>query len=255
MSSSPFDPRGSTPRTDSVPTDSVPTESRPTESRPTASRPHDSRPTDPGSTGGERPEPVVRDRRRVRVDADTPLPAGSPPVNSEQTPAAGGSADSALTGEGVTDAGLLAEIEQARAEVAERTSDLQRVTAEYANYRRRVDRDRDLVREQATIALAGSLLGVLDDIDRARANEELSQGFRSVAESVEQIVAKLGLTRFGEVGDAFDPTQHEALIHGYSTAVSRATCTTIISAGYRMGDRIVRPARVGVSDPEVTGES
>lgn len=228
MSSSPFDPRGSTP------------------------------PTDPASqdpqSADTRPEPVVRDRRRVRVDADTPLPAQSP-VNVEQTPAAGGSADSALTGEPVTDAGLLAEIEQARAEVAERTSDLQRVTAEYANYRRRVDRDRDLVREQATIALAGSLLGVLDDIDRARANEELSQGFRSVAESVEQIVAKLGLTRFGEVGDEFDPTQHEALLHGYSAAVDRPTCTTIISAGYRMGDRIVRPARVGVSDPETAEAS
>lgn len=212
-----------------------------------------------------RQEPVVRDRRRIRVDADTPRPAAdtTDSVVGAQTPAAAGLDDSALTDQhpsdqgltdqGLTDAGLLAEIEQARAEAAERTSDLQRVTAEYANYRRRVDRDRDLVREQATIALAGSLLGVLDDVDRARANEELSQGFRSVAESLEQIVAKLGITRFGEVGDPFDPTRHEALIHGYSTEVSEPTCTTIISAGYRMGDRIVRPARVGVSDPETAG--
>jgi molecular chaperone GrpE len=200
-------------------------------------------------------EPVVRDRRRIRADADTPLPAqdadpaaSSPAGGPDDAPAAG-SAD----GLGLTDAGLLAEIEQARAEAAERTADLQRVTAEYANYRRRVDRDRDLVREQASVAMAGSLLGVLDDIDRAKAHEELSQGFRSVAESLEQIVAKLGLTRFGELGDPFDPTRHEALIHGYSADVTEPTCTTIISVGYRMGDRIIRPARVGVSDPEPAG--
>lgn len=214
---------------------------------------------------GLRGEPVVRDRRRVRADAPmTDAPMTGAPVN--QTPAdpdlSATGAGSGPTGPGpdavadaglLTDAGLLAEIEQARAAVAERTVDLQRVSAEYANYRRRVDRDREAVREQATVAVASSLLDVLDDVDRAKAHEELSQGFRSVADKLEQIVGKLGLVRFGEVGDAFDPTMHEALIHGYSAEVSGPTCTTVISVGYRMGDRIVRPARVGVSEPEAAG--
>ncbi len=208
-----------------------------------------------------RDEPVVRDRRRVRADADTPLPptvvvpsnpfADPAPAGGMGAPAGAPTpSDGSLPDGGLTDAGLLAEIEAARAAVAERTADLQRVSAEYANYRRRVDRDREAVREQATVALAQSLLGVLDDIDRARQYEELSQGFRSVADSLEQIVGKLGLVRFGEVGDPFDPTRHEALIHGYSADVTEPTCTTVISVGYRMGERIVRPARVGVSEPQ-----
>ncbi len=136
--------------------------------------------------------------------------------------------------------------------LAERTADLQRLQAEYANYRKRVERDRIAVREQALANVLNELLPVLDDIGRAREHGELSGGFKSVAESLESIVAKLGLTSYGENGDVFDPTLHEALMHEYSDEVTEPTCVRILQPGYRVGDRIIRPARVAVAEP--TGE-
>jgi molecular chaperone GrpE len=133
--------------------------------------------------------------------------------------------------------------------LAERTADLQRLQAEYANYRKRVERDRIAVREQALANVLNELLPVLDDIGRAREHGELSGGFKSVAESLESIVAKLGLTSFGESGDPFDPTLHEALMHEYSADVSEPSCVRILQPGYRVGDRIIRPARVAVAEP------
>jgi molecular chaperone GrpE len=136
------------------------------------------------------------------------------------------------------------------AKLAERTADLQRVSAEYANYRKRVDRDRLVVREQALANVLVALLPVLDDIGRAREHGELSGGFKSVAESLESTVTKLGLVSFGTEGEPFDPNVHEALTHSYSTAVTEPTCVQILQPGYKVGERIVRPARVAVAEPE-----
>jgi molecular chaperone GrpE len=133
--------------------------------------------------------------------------------------------------------------------LAERTADLQRLQAEYANYRKRVDRDRLAVREQALANVLHSLLPVLDDIGRAREHGELSGGFKSVAESLEGITVKLGLTSFGESGDPFDPVLHEALMHEYSDKVTEPTAVRILQPGYKVGDRIIRPARVAVAEP------
>lgn len=133
--------------------------------------------------------------------------------------------------------------------LAERTADLQRLQAEYANYRKRVERDRIAVREQALANVLNELLPVLDDIGRAREHGELSGGFKSVAESLESIAVKLGLTAYGEKGDAFDPTLHEALMHEYSDEVTEPTAVRILQPGYRVGDRIIRPARVAVAEP------
>jgi molecular chaperone GrpE len=138
---------------------------------------------------------------------------------------------------------------QAEARLAERTADLQRLQAEYANYRKRVERDRLAVREQALASVLVELLPVLDDIGRAREHGELSGGFKSVAESLEAITVKLGLATFGENGDPFDPTLHEALMHEYSGDVSEPTCVRILQPGYMVGDRIIRPARVAVAEP------
>jgi molecular chaperone GrpE len=137
----------------------------------------------------------------------------------------------------------------ALARLAERTADLQRLQAEYANYRKRVERDRVAVREQALANVLGALLPVLDDIGRAREHEELAGGFKSVAESLESAAAKLGLTSYGENGDPFDPNLHEALMHSYSADVTEATCMRILQPGYKIGDRILRPARVAVAAP------
>jgi molecular chaperone GrpE len=133
--------------------------------------------------------------------------------------------------------------------LAERTADLQRLQAEYANYRKRVERDRVAVREQALANVLSELLPVLDDIGRAREHGELTGGFKSVAESLEASAAKLGLTTYGEVGDPFDPTLHDALMHSYSAEVTEPTCVQILQPGYKVGDRIIRPARVAVAEP------
>ncbi|MGE5136365.1 MAG: nucleotide exchange factor GrpE [Gemmatimonadota bacterium] len=139
--------------------------------------------------------------------------------------------------------------------LAERTADLQRITAEYANYRKRVERDRVAVREQALANVLQSLLPVLDDIGRARQHEELTGGFKSVAESLEAITAKLGLDSFGDAGEPFDPNIHEALLHSYSPDVTEPTCVEILQPGYRVGERILRPARVAVAEPDDTGSA
>jgi len=135
------------------------------------------------------------------------------------------------------------------AQLAERTADLQRLQAEYANYRKRVERDRMAVREQALANVLTELLPVLDDIGRAREHGELSGGFKSVAESLESATVKLGLASYGEDGDPFDPTLHEALMHSYSPDVTEPTCVRILQPGYKVGDRILRPARVAVAEP------
>ena len=133
--------------------------------------------------------------------------------------------------------------------LAERTADLQRLQAEYANYRKRVERDRLAVREQALANVLNELLPVLDDIGRAREHGELTGGFKSVGESLEGIAFKLGLTPFGESGDPFDPTLHEALMHSYSADVTEPTAVQILQPGYKVGERIIRPARVAVAEP------
>jgi molecular chaperone GrpE len=142
-----------------------------------------------------------------------------------------------------------ADLQAAEQQLAERTADLQRVTAEYANYRKRVERDRAAVREQAVANVLSGLVPVLDDIGRAREHDELVGGFKSVAESLDAAVSKLGLESFGEDGEPFDPKVHEALMHSYSSDVTEPTCIKILQPGYRVGERILRPARVEVAEP------
>ena len=134
-------------------------------------------------------------------------------------------------------------------QLAERTADLQRVHAEYANYRKRVERDRMAVREQALANVLSSLLPVLDDIGRARDHGDLTGAFKSVSESLETIAVKLGLESFGEPGEPFDPLVHEALMHSYSPDVTEPTAVQILQPGYKVGERIIRPARVAVAEP------
>ncbi|PYC68720.1 nucleotide exchange factor GrpE [Streptomyces tateyamensis] len=138
----------------------------------------------------------------------------------------------------------------AKREAAERTADLQRLQAEYQNYRKRVERDRLTVREIAVSNILESLIPVLDDIGRAREHGEVTGGFKSVAESLETVVAKLGLQQFGKEGEPFDPNLHEALMHSYSSEVTEDTCVQVLQPGYRIGERIIRPAMVAVAEPQ-----
>ena len=131
--------------------------------------------------------------------------------------------------------------------LAELTNDLQRVQAEYTNYRRRVDRDRELVKENAIGSVIAALLPVIDDIDRAREHGELEGAFRSVGEALEGALAKLGLEKFGVANEPFDPNLHEALSTESREDITEPTVTALYQPGYRFAGRVLRPARVAVA--------
>jgi molecular chaperone GrpE len=135
-------------------------------------------------------------------------------------------------------------------QLAERTEDLQRVTAEYANYRRRVDRDRALVADQAAERFAAGLFPIVDDIERARDHGDLTGAFKVVADRVLGVLDGLGVEAFGTPGDPFDPALHEAVMHDTSAEVPVPTATTILRQGFRRGDRVLRTAMVAVTEPE-----
>ncbi len=134
---------------------------------------------------------------------------------------------------------------------AERTADLQRLQAEYVNYKRRVDRDRALSRQAGVESIVRDLMPVLDSVALARAHDDLGGGFKLVADELEKVAAKHGLTSFGEVGDTFDPNRHDALmeIPLEDTEVEVTTISQVMQKGYALGDRVIRPARVGVANP------
>ncbi|MBQ0881928.1 MULTISPECIES: nucleotide exchange factor GrpE [Streptomyces] len=181
-------------------------------------------------------------------DEKPDVPSGATPEDAE--PQAASDEGAAPAGDASENAGLVAQLDQARSALNERTADLQRLQAEYQNYRRRVERDRVAVKEIAVANLLSELLPVLDDIGRAREHGEVVGGFKSVAESLESIIAKMGLQQFGKEGEPFDPTIHEALMHSYAPDVTETTCVAILQPGYRIGERTIRPARVAVAEPQ-----
>ncbi|GAA2512534.1 nucleotide exchange factor GrpE [Pilimelia columellifera] len=176
---------------------------------------------------------VIRDNRKIHPDGGGRHAAGG--------------ADAQEAGE---PGPLGPEVGALRSELDERTRDLQRITAEYANYRKRVDRDRGLAAEQTTGAVLLALLPILDDLDRARDHGDLTGPFASVAEQLQVTVGKFGLTAFGDKGDPFDPTRHEAVTHLTSAEVSESTCVEVMRRGYSLGERLLRPALVAVADPQ-----
>ena len=201
--------------------------------------------------------PVVRDRRRLdpetgQVRAGRTESAGEDGGASagEQSPADGAPADSTPASAAQEESGELA---AARALADERLADLQRLQAEYVNYRRRVERDRDVARDAAVAGVLDALLPVLDDIHLARQHGDLESGpFAAIADKLEATLARFGLTRFGQPGEAFDPTVHEALLHTESELAEGTTATTVVQVlqpGYRSGERVLRAARVAVADP------
>ena len=140
-------------------------------------------------------------------------------------------------------------------QLAERTADLQRLQAEYVNYKRRVDRDRSAARVVGEMSVLRSLLTVLDDIGRAEEHGQLEGGFKAVADALQQAVKSHRLEVFGAPGDVFDPRLHEALFHaGTSDEVDATTIATVVRTGYRVGDDVIRHAQVGVVDPATAGE-
>ncbi|MEV7089282.1 nucleotide exchange factor GrpE [Streptomyces sp. NPDC093085] len=187
--------------------------------------------------------PGFDEKPDVPSGADDATPKAAEPDSAKESGAAAPAGD-------IQDAALLAQLDQVRTALGERTADLQRLQAEYQNYRRRVERDRVTVKEIAVANLLTELLPVLDDIGRARDHDELVGGFKSVAESLEAVTVKLGLQPFGTEGEPFDPMIHEALMHSYAPDVTETTCVAILQPGYRFGERTIRPARVAVAEPQ-----
>jgi len=194
------------------------------------------RPGAAASQGGSRSEPGAEPEGSAPDPAPDAVSSGTGDGQANEADRSG------ATGEGK-------EMETLKEQLAERTADLQRLQAEYANYRKRVDRDRSAMRELALANVLTELLPALDAIGQARQHDELSGGFKSVAETIESAVSKLGLVTYGESGEPFDPKVHEAVATSYSPDVTDVTCTEIFQPGYKVGDRILRPARVVVAEP------
>ncbi|WP_296602510.1 nucleotide exchange factor GrpE [Nocardioides sp.] len=194
-------------------------------------------------------EPSYDEQQPTQVEEERPQETGvaPPPAADAAEPSTEAEAEAA---EQQAEQELEDELTVAQRAVGELTADLQRLQAEFLNYKRRVDRDRELIRENATYVALTPIIDVLDTIDRAREHAELDGGFKAVAEQLERVVSGLGLTKFGEPGDPFDPTVHEALSHiGEDPEVTVTTCKVVAKAGYRMGERVVRAAQVLVVDP------
>ena len=195
--------------------------------------------TDPGHSEEENAGEGVRVSDKRRIDPETyEVREGLAPMSLT---------DDALAAEEAAASAIDGDVVGIEAKVAELTADLQRVHAEYANYRKRIDRDREVMQQMAVASALLELLPVLDDIERAREHNELDGAFRTVGEGLESVLTKLGLEKFGASGEEFDPTVHEALTSEDSGDVSTPTVTTVYQPGYRLGERIPRPARVAVA--------
>jgi molecular chaperone GrpE len=192
-------------------------------------------PTRPRFTDKRRIDPQTGAVRDPHPAPEAEAPAGAP------TAAPAGGADAAASGD----------LSAAQTQAAERLEDLQRLQAEYVNYRKRVERDRLVARDQTVIAMVEALLGVLDDVELARQHGELADGpFASIAEKLEQSLTRFGWERYGTAGEPFDPNVHEALMHAHSDDVTEPTVVQVLQPGHRVGERIVRAARVAVAEPE-----
>ncbi len=188
----------------------------------------------------EQPQVVVNDRRRI--DPETGEVRASA-HDAEETAAP------------VSEEPLVAEVvdevaAELKTQLDERTADLQRLTAEYANYRKRVERDREAVINNAKASVAAELLSVLDDVERAAAHGDLTGAFKAVADKLVSTLQKTGLEPFAHEGEAFDPSVHEAVQHSTSPDVEGPTVTAVLRRGYTFGDKLVRPALVAVTDHE-----
>ncbi len=189
--------------------------------------------------GAERPDEqpfVVHDKRKIDPETGAPRAAGEQ-QGGEPAPDAPTGADEAAA---FTDIAI-----------AELTADVQRIQAEYANYRKRVERDRTLARDGAIGEVLGALLPVLDDLQRAREHDEFAGALKAMGESVEAVARRFGLETYGDVGEEFDPAVHEALTHTTADDAGDAPVTVVTAVyqtGYRHAGRVLRPARVGVED-------
>ncbi|MEQ0559374.1 nucleotide exchange factor GrpE [Amycolatopsis sp. NEAU-NG30] len=191
---------------------------------------------------------VVRDRRRVDPQTGQVRPPGpahaAPEPEEAPVEHAGPSLGDTIVDDSVS---VVSDVEK---ELAERTADLQRLQAEYANYRKRVERDREAVVLGAKASVVNDLLPLLDDLERAEQHGDLTGAFKAVGDKLISGLQRAGLESFGAEGEPFDPSVHEAVQHNTSPDVAGPTVTVVMRRGYRFGDRVLRAALVGVTDHE-----
>jgi molecular chaperone GrpE len=205
--------------------------------------PESSEPTAPEAAGQTAPEAAGQNAadaaEPTRTEGAAPQPESAGAAEAPQVP------ESESLDQGVHPDSALA---------AERLIDLQRLQAEYVNYKRRVDRDRAVVQERAVQSVLEALLPVLDDIHAAREHGDLEGGpFAAIAEKLESTLGKFGLERYGDSGEAFDPMMHEALMHTHAELPEGTEVTTVVQVlqpGYKAGEQVIRAARVAVADPQ-----
>ncbi|MHA7276871.1 nucleotide exchange factor GrpE [Arthrobacter sp. Hz1] len=201
---------------------------------------------DDGAQAGPTDQPVTPDSVQDPVD-EANVDAGEQPSDGSDALAQAEAILNGIDGEGFTQPAA----ESASALEAELRTDLQRLSAEYVNYRKRVERDRDVARDMAVIGVLNSLMPVLDDIDAARQHGDLTDGpFAAISTKLENALKTYGLTRIDETGVEFDPNIHEALIQQPSADVQFDSVNQILRAGYKKGDRVLRAAQVIVAVPE-----
>ena len=216
-------------------------------------------------TGGDRDpagdpgvEPRFTDKRRidpetgaVRDSASADSAAGSTEAADPAGTGEPASTEDPLAGLDFEPSEVDAELIQAQAVAAEHLADLQRLQAEFVNYRKRVDRDRTVARDQAVAGVLEALVPVLDDVELARQHGELAgTPFAAVADKLEATLGRFGWERFGAVGEPFDPQVHEALMHQHSDDVTEPTVSMVMQPGHRVAGRVVRAARVAVTSPD-----
>ena len=182
-------------------------------------------------------------------EAAADAPAAEAAADAVASPAGADVAEGEVAAEESEATGPEAEIAAAKAEAAERTEDLKRLQAEYVNYKRRVDRDRDLHKEMGIEKVLLDMLPILDSLRAAEEHEELTGGFKLVGEEIVKVTKRYGLEEYGEKDDPFDPQIHEALMQVPTPGATEPVCLDVMRVGYRRGSKVLRAARVAVAMP------
>lgn len=173
------------------------------------------------------------------TEGETPANAGAEQPSDSSSDSAPSDSEDTLTPLG-----------KAKKEAADYLEALQRERAEFINYRNRTQKEQERFRQHGIIDVLTALLPALDDIDRIREHSEMDDSFKAVATKIDKAFEKFGVEKFGEKGEDFDPTKHDAILHKPDANAEKETVDTVVEAGYRIGDRVIRAARVVVASPQ-----
>ena len=199
--------------------------------------------------------PAAGASQESQNNGDSAASATSDSADSAATAANAASSESQENGDaadGATQDGedTLTPLGQAKKEAAEYLEALQRERAEFINFRNRSQKEQERFRQHGIIDVLTALLPALDDIDRIREHSEMDESFKAVSAKIDKAFEKFGVEKFGEKGEDFDPTKHDAILHKPDPQAEKGTVDTVVEAGYRIGDRVIRAARVVVASPQ-----